>query len=1599
MTTMAMDDRVQLKREEVVGNEVVLTDINPKTNTISIDDPVSGDSLNKIIERLWNAINNKLSRIVNSVNGRTGVVVLDATDVGLGNVDNVSLADIKKWVIERTIQEFHNKRIELFDSLEDVDDALTQWNNDEAFVDKPYYSHHGYKRDGDMRGYIGYIYQDPATGSLHHTFDMVIDTVGWTDNSIIYNENLGKDKDFHGGGIGVNIWKYEEALEIYNSASGKTNSGLRIDGSKIVPKVYFFDGVYGNGDPNDQNALLYFDQDTLPNPLPKTVTIKIDGFDMTYHKPIYSKPGIITKLEDWTPNFIRQSFKIGDIIICNFRSDKYAKKTDCSIELIHKYMNPLLMFRNTAIGQVTQAPTLEHPGSNYTIEFYTLRPNLYKGLKEYEVNTKMAYAKNGKAIGVSLLEHSMRPADYPRGFNMSGINALEPYNIEYSKTKSTDKPERLIRIITPTGPEPILVDDTSSAMYISPNYSMCTFPHELYDSDYNDGVPIKNWPPDVPLNFPDPTMDDNCELKSYLGVNLLKSFNLADHYAINRSGLRINSSYKTLTGNWFGQPDNHEEFTMSHSGGLSVNVGKFLEIGSEPKYELEKKTPDNYYEDGKVNVRIDPKKSLYNSGSNRLGVRLIKKVSNNKPSGGLIHASDDNLNKDYGIAVNGGMGIKFSRYNRMGRVLDNDEPNTLGVNIKDFLNTEDVNENWGPYGGLRFVIDDGSYGSFLSVRVNEDDTWFDEAAGHNKPNKVYQVGSEGLRITDRNVLGIQLQHDGLDTDEYGNSDNPLYIKSDKEWLISTFYRKGFEPPKKLINVFGSLDTVLSPNPNYIYFLNDGINRDYYFYHIEGDNGKWIKILNFYDSIDNLPGADDEDTTAVNKLFIVNDKFRSVKPTKVLRWRGSEYEELTDWMDRPISGLKFEYNRQKGLYTETSDLFNTRKLAVNIYDKSTLINDDREFDNKYLGGLRFSQNGTIAIRLNTSNIDNTVGTKGLCIDGSNVLGVKIDKSRSDLDIDDEGNLIISDTFKDGLVKEQQPLIISSGDSSITYNGTETIEIELGPGLRFVDEAAYNRVKAELLAILDGDLTTWDYWLMYKQKSGIVSYALKNVIKIYTDLRSDVENDVNSIETLENIINVWNQVLALPHPDNADWNACEDIWLTWSLNDILEITKGLIEYLNEFNNERYKEIINWFNGYYKDDTAEHISESNSVSEVIEHFVGRGFPLNQLVGFLDRYRKYIYEAGLRPNPYKDELLTILDSEELTTWDKWKITTTLGISDFSITGHIKFFNKLKMDISNDALSTAGLEEYVKLFKEVMASPEPVQDTGTFKDWNMQKDIWLTWSLDKIWHTARNLIQYMYDNDPTLYQSKIIDYSKLHGYDFSGKSVSEVIDYVINNKDLNISYTIFLLAKCLDYITENNLTPNSSAILRTQVLNFIDDSTLWVKWNVFKSEITSENTSISSVNNALSKLRNDVFADVVTEERLDLYAKAFDEANKLPLPNAAQTDYQNTIWAKWTFKKLLNTGSEFITYLYKYDKEEYKRQVVDKYKQDYDVDLTAETLDTVIDKFTNNTMSLPDFVKFVGTNMGYIFGAGILSFPEESKDLEEVEPSTPTPPSEGEGD
>ena len=103
-----MEKKVQLKEQELVGQEVVLSDIYPKTDTSSVEDIVSGSSLDLKLDRIVEMINNKLTRVVNSVNSRTGVVTLDADDVGLGNVDNVSFMDIKDLQYFLTVVEAQN---------------------------------------------------------------------------------------------------------------------------------------------------------------------------------------------------------------------------------------------------------------------------------------------------------------------------------------------------------------------------------------------------------------------------------------------------------------------------------------------------------------------------------------------------------------------------------------------------------------------------------------------------------------------------------------------------------------------------------------------------------------------------------------------------------------------------------------------------------------------------------------------------------------------------------------------------------------------------------------------------------------------------------------------------------------------------------------------------------------------------------------------------------------------------------------------------------------------------------------------------------------------------------------------------------------------------------------------------------------------------------------------------------------------------------------------------------------------------------------------------------------------------------------------------
>ena len=74
------EKQVQLKRETLLNDEAVLEEVFPKTMTDAVIDTNSGLKLSEVIDTILTAINNKVSRNVNSVNGRSGVVLLDASD-------------------------------------------------------------------------------------------------------------------------------------------------------------------------------------------------------------------------------------------------------------------------------------------------------------------------------------------------------------------------------------------------------------------------------------------------------------------------------------------------------------------------------------------------------------------------------------------------------------------------------------------------------------------------------------------------------------------------------------------------------------------------------------------------------------------------------------------------------------------------------------------------------------------------------------------------------------------------------------------------------------------------------------------------------------------------------------------------------------------------------------------------------------------------------------------------------------------------------------------------------------------------------------------------------------------------------------------------------------------------------------------------------------------------------------------------------------------------------------------------------------------------------------------------------------------------------
>ena len=714
-----MQDRVQLKREEVVGDGVALSDINPITNTESVDDENSGTNLAVTIDRIWSAINNKLARVVNSVNGRDGIVVLTAEDVGLGNVTNVSFSTIKDWVIEEVLSEFGLKRLALFDTYDQFTDVFNnEWINDKSRSNIPYYVKEG--PTNNKKSVIGYVEWNPNE-SRNYAHEKTINVISEADDSIIYDE-IVNGKNYIGGKIGVNIWSGEDALKLLESSGNKGLGGLYIDKGKIASDVYAFNCCYGTGNPGDQDALIYLPIGQVYPDNVKHIEIYIN--DQKIMDPFFGSK--FTTCRD---------FKIHDVVITNF-SDDNCREVNGALKT---NINKLFVNRESCIGSITNV--YEENGSTYyELKLFTIKPYVGMGLKYYENHTSDSV--EGNLIGIDLMTGQGSLSNEIPEDNISGLNAFN--RVERDNVEIVN--EKVHHTVTPIGDKVVNKSKNYDSLFIAPDFSLNVIPYNTFNRNTNNL--IKNWP----IKIPKPSTGITNE--SFLGTNLLKRMPLAQNIAVNMSGLRIFNDTEEITNADIGKNDNDLsdklDYPINHytyellseaeapqdwgsaadkyfyeddgdyyeiiftgdgtelhpwnpayepdrfyektipswllpnysTGGLAVNVGRFLEIGSYVGSEIDNdplvpiRYKDHYYDGGKVNVRVDD--MFFTDDDNRLGLKLSHyskyegRDENIYLGGGLVYTNGhDNVDTVItpGLTINRGMGLRMSHYDRYGRTI------------------------------------------------------------------------------------------------------------------------------------------------------------------------------------------------------------------------------------------------------------------------------------------------------------------------------------------------------------------------------------------------------------------------------------------------------------------------------------------------------------------------------------------------------------------------------------------------------------------------------------------------------------------------------------------------------------------------------------------------------------------------------------------------------------------------------------------------------------------------------------------------------------------------------------------------------------------
>lgn len=1016
---MAENNKVQLKREEVVGDEVVLSDINPKTSTDAVED-YQGMSLSEILDRIYNTINNKLSRNVNSVNGRTGVVVLTAEDVGLGNVSNVSYADIKRWVIEQIKQAFKDHTMKMFDYLEQVIDFAE--NHDETYDGTPFFSEMGYKyRNGyeDKRACIGYFYYE--NNSLQAAWKM-LNTIGETDNSIIYNEKLEynnpslyEDKDYRGGKLGVNIHKDETALKIMNeSSTNKASSGLYIDKDAIVPYVHFFDGVYGkavdwNTPPDDPDALLYYDQSNIPsdviNPsgMTRRVKIFIDGVEVS---PFVSNPD---NTEDpILQMYLRHDLKLNDIIITNFNDEGYYNSHG-----LYPGMLDSLTCRQFAIGKVVEAPDTKNVNRPYKIDLYQIKINVCHGLRNFETDGfddsgVIKYGPQGTSVGIS--QYAQGEAMLYRDFwggglgtsiafnkaalpedvdevNLSGINTSTAERRAYRAGKPATRTTK--SLILPAGQTKLgneIIGNVSSygdAALIGTNYSLCVMPRLIYDNYKLLTSEPANW---------------ETSYTSYF-----------EKKEIEPSGHGNYAYFQIEQGTGAPSFEDGEYYMCGNEGFNNAKIGKNIPSNSSVR---------------DTNLGFDK-----NENDSLIGVNLEKRLF-----------SEDN---DFRAPV-------YAENLSGLRVHDQDSGLTqedLGQSIYEPLTEqpEDWSTDYGKYFCKVYIdfphktahrgIFHSSYGNYeyykLSHLVSEAPTFY--------PNKYYEeinskirnyehTGGLGINVGDHLRIDrlpqyeytlVTVKPDPFDPTQYYHKTYEGYTQGHEgdQWHDNYWYIKHDEPVtpvntgKKYYDA-GKLSVKVAPN--------GGIVGN-------GDGELYVQLSSSWYSADD--NGFENGTNAGGLCYIKPDSNAEdacnagIGVARGLGLRLSRYY--------PNSSSNDDIIAEPSVPNDLMDAGWPLTISVNIADPQFGTHD--WFNNnppaELFGGLRYivgtdhdnnRMNSSIGVRVNDSSAlkgdDIHKGTKGLCIDTNNVLGVQIAKwSIGGFAYDSAGNLTMTGYMRADLTK--------------------------------------------------------------------------------------------------------------------------------------------------------------------------------------------------------------------------------------------------------------------------------------------------------------------------------------------------------------------------------------------------------------------------------------------------------------------------------------------------------------------------------------------------------------------------------------------------------